>query len=283
MMLLYHTDAQTIEWHGHRGARGLMPENSIPGFIKALQCGVHVLEMDVVISKDNKVLLSHEPWLSHEICYNAQGRSFTKQEERNYSLYEMMYDSIRLCDCGSKIHPRFPQQEKIKVYKPLLQEVIDTVETYCRMHQLPLPKYNIEIKSSPEGDAHFHPSPQEFAALLNEVIIKNKLTDRVYVQSFDVRSLRAMRYINPSLSLVLLMENAKGVKRNLRQLGFEPAVYSPYFKWVNKSMIGYFHRRNIKVIPWTVNKQSDMKRLIEMGVDGIITDYPDLISSFKQP
>lgn len=188
----------------------------------------------------------------------------------------MNYDEIRKCDCGSKIHPRFLSQKKVKTYKPLLSEMIDSVENYIqKKYPKKIISYNIETKSASEGDLVFHPEPKEFVALVLKVIEDKKISDRVYIQSFDVRTLQYLHKTKPTLKTVLLIENLLSVKENLKILGFNPTVYSPEFILLNKKNIKYLHSKNIKVIPWTVNEISDMKKLINLNVDGLISDFPN--------
>ena len=140
-----------IEVQGHRGDRGNFPENSLPAFISAVKKGVDVIELDVVISKDNKVVVSHEPFMSSLYVLTPAGNSIAKKDEKSYNLYTMMYDSIKKFDGGSKGNKNFTQQDKIKVYKPLLSEVLDSVENYIAANKLKPVKYNIEIKSVKEA------------------------------------------------------------------------------------------------------------------------------------
>lgn len=119
--------ATVFDKQGHRGCRGLMPENTIPAMLKALDLGVTTLEMDVVITKDKKVILSHEPWFGREITTKPDGSFIGDREERKYNLYWMTFEETKAFDVGMKTNPRFPTQEKMKVTKPLLSDVIDSV------------------------------------------------------------------------------------------------------------------------------------------------------------
>ncbi|WP_394758216.1 glycerophosphodiester phosphodiesterase family protein [Flavobacterium sp.] len=268
--------SQNFDIQGHRGCRGLLPENSIEAMKKAIEIGVTTLELDVVISADNQVLLSHEPFLSHEICLDTNGNEITEANEKSYNLYKIKYNEIKKCDCGSKIHPRFLTQTKIKTYKPLLSEVIDSVENYIkRKYPSKTIYYNIETKSAKEGDGIFHPKPKEFVDLLLKVLYDRKILNRVFIQSFDVRTLQYLHKIKAKVKTVLLVENTLSVQENLKLLGFKPNVYSPEFILLKKENVQYLHKKKIKVIPWTVNQISDMKQLIDLKVDGLISDYPD--------
>jgi len=268
--------SQEFDIQGHRGCRGLLPENTIEAFKKAIDLGVTTLEMDVVISKDNQVVLSHEPFLSHEICLDKLGNEIAETNEHAYNLFQMNYAEIKACDCGSKIHPRFKEQQKLKTIKPLLSEVIDFVENYIKTNY-PNKKiqYNIETKSDPKGDDLFHPKPKEFVDLLVKILSDKNISDRVYIQSFDVRTLQYLHVNYSQFKTVLLVENKMSIAKNLKILGFKPDVYSPEFILISKKKVKQLHQKNIKVIPWTINKKEDMKRIISFGVDGIITDYPN--------
>lgn len=274
--------SQEFDIQGHRGCRGLLPENTIEAFKKAIDLGVTTLEMDVVISKDKQVVLSHEPFLSHEICFNKSGSEISETNEHSYNLYQMNYDEIKECDCGSKVHPRFLEQQKVKTYKPLLSEVIDLAKSYIQKNY-PGRKiqYNIETKSDPKGDDVFHPKPKEFVELLVGVLTQKNITDQVFIQSFDVRTLQYLHSTFPTYKTVLLVENKMSITKNLKLLGFKPDVYSPEFILLTKKKVNQLHQKNIKVIPWTINKKDDMKRIISFGVDGIITDYPNRYFELK--
>lgn len=268
---------------GHRGCRGLFPENSIEGFIEAIKLGVTTLEMDVVITGDQLVLVSHEPFMSHEICLLPNGMLIRKSEELKLNIFQMDIAAIQEHDCGSLGHSGFPQQVKKKSIKPLLSEVVDLVEQYISLNNLAPVDYNIETKSTPSGDNVFHPTPDIFADLLLKVIMDKGIENRTYIQSFDVRTLQHLRKINAPVKLVLLVENVKGPKHNIKRLGFNPDVYSPYFKLISTRSIKTLHKQGIRVIPWTVNDETDMIQLIRKGVDGIITDYPNKLVKLITP
>lgn len=276
VLLPFFTFAQEFDIQGHRGCRGLLPENSIQAMLKAIDLGVTTLEMDVVISKDNQVVLSHEPFLSYEIALDLNGKAIEEKDEKSYNLYQMNYEQIKQYDCGSKIHPRFLEQQKIKTYKPLLSEVIDSVEHYIKIkHPGKKIYYNIETKTTIEGDGIFHPKTEDFVNLMVKVIKEKQIDDRVFIQSFDVRTLRFLHKEYPEFKTVLLVENEFSIDENLKLLGFKPDVYSPYYKLLNKKKVNQLHQQNIKVIPWTVNDKKDMQQIIKMKVDGIISDYPN--------
>ena len=263
---------------GHRGCRGLMPENTIPAMLTALQLGVTTLEMDVVITKDKKVVLSHEPFFNHEITTRPDGSVVTEKEERSLNIFKMTYEEVKKFDVGLKPHPRFPQQQKKAAYKPLLSELLDSVRQYMMAAKRPLPFFNIETKSIPATDDVFHPKPAEFVELLIAVIKEKEIEDRVIIQSFDFRTLQYLHQHYPTIKTAMLIEDfdRRGIEKQIEALGFNPTIYSPHYSLINEALLNYCHERKIKVIPWTVNKKEDIERLKKMGVNGIITDYPDL-------
>ncbi|MDX2249901.1 MAG: glycerophosphodiester phosphodiesterase family protein [Bacteroidia bacterium] len=267
----------TLDIQGHRGCRGLMPENTIPAFLRAIDLGVTTLEMDAVITQDSQVVLSHEPFFNHEISLKPNGEEISEAEEREHNIFTMTWEDVRLYDCGSKIHPRFPDQQKMMVSKPLLRDVIDAVETYAKGKGLPPLLYNIETKCQPATDNVFHPEPGVFAGLLMDVIIEKQITDRATIQSFDVRTLQIIRPQFPNQSLALLVENEETPEWNLAQLGFTPTIYSPDFHLVDDRLMDFVREKGMKIIPWTLNENPDIQRMLDIGVDGIISDYPDRV------
>lgn len=268
-----------FDLQGHRGARGLFPENSIEGFLAAVELQVNTVEMDVVISKDNKVVVSHEPWLNSTICWGLNDKPIPEGKELR--IYEMSYVELTNYNCGSHPHPSFPLQAKISTFKPLLSEVIMEVESSSAALEVNPLNYNIEIKSTPEGDGVFHPAPEQFCKLVLEVLESGNILDRAIIQSFDLRALQTMKKLKPSIPLALLIEESADFEKNLAELGFTPDIYSPSFHLVNEELIKSCHDKSIKLIPWTVNEEEDMVRLLDLGVDGIITDYPDIALTLK--
>ncbi|MFL5731047.1 MAG: glycerophosphodiester phosphodiesterase family protein [Cytophagaceae bacterium] len=261
---------------GHRGCRGLLPENTVPAFLKALELGVDTLEMDVVITKDHQVLVSHDPYMSHEFCLDPKGKTIPLEEENSHVIYRMDYKTVSRYDCGLKPHPRFPVQKKIPVNKPLLKEVIDVSEKFQKEHRC-VTGYNIEIKSTPEGDTIFHPGPEEFTDLLMTVLWEKKIEKKTIVQCFDLRPLQYLHRNYPGMTLSYLIENTHTPEENIAALGFIPEIYSPDYSLVDDHLIRYAEKNNMKIIPWTVNDLDTIIRLQRMGVHGIITDYPDLL------
>lgn len=270
--------AQTFDLQGHRGCRGLMPENSWPAFEKALELGVTTLEMDVVISKDRQVVVSHEPYFLNSYALDPDGNPIEKG--KNDNLYTLTYAEIKKYDIGSKGNADFPEQQKVKTHKPLLSEVLKKAEAYCRTHNRPPVAYNIEIKSEESEYDKSQPKPAAFSELVYEVIKDNVPLERVTLQSFDFEVLKYWQKQMQSgkyqkVKLAALVSNMKSIEKNLGNLGFTPAIYSPYYKLLSKEKVSQMHQKGMQVIPWTVNDPVAMREVKTMGVDGLITDYPD--------
>jgi len=277
-VLLYQASismAQTFEIHGHRGARGHLPENTIPSFIRAVELGAHAIELDVVITKDRQVLVSHEPYMSTAICLDSAGNEL-KNAAKKHNIFEMTYAETQHYDCGSIPHKRFPNQHNQPVQKPLLKDVVAALDSFTREQNLTPIRYNIEIKSDPKGDHWQHPAPQEYVQLVYDEIMALELKERCFVQSFDLRILQELKRLDPEIEISLLIANKKSIAKNIAELGFQPDYYTPYFRLLNKRAVADLHNRGIKVGAWTVNQAKHVDRLIEWGVDVIITDYPEL-------
>jgi len=273
------SNLKNFDVHGHRGARGIYPENTIQSMLAAIDNGATTLEMDVVITLDHKVILSHEPFMNHNICLDSNLNNISKNREKSFNLYEMTYEEISCFDCGTKGNPEFENQKKVKTHKPLFQEVVSTVERYCKEKNKNKIRYNIEIKRKPQWDEIYHPNVKEFISLVIQEIYALGIEKRCILQSFDVESLNLVHTLKPKLKTSLLVEKGLSIDENLDRLNFTPTIYSPQFQSLSKDQIDYLHLKNILVIPWTVNSRKDMISLIQMGVDGIITDYPgDLVS-----
>ncbi|MBK7560190.1 MAG: glycerophosphodiester phosphodiesterase [Chitinophagaceae bacterium] len=272
--------AVVFDKQGHRGCRGLMPENTIPAMLRALDLGVTTLEMDVVITKDKKVILSHEPWFGREITTKPDGTFMGEREERKFNIYWMTYEQTKTFDVGIKPHPRFPQQQKMNVTKPLLADVIDSVRKDMMTRKRPFPYYNIETKTNLEFDGVFHPKPDEFVELLMAVIKEKQLEDHVIIQSFDFRTLQYLHQHYPEIKTAMLIEDfdKRTLDEQIKALGFIPTIYSPAWQLVDEKLLKSCHQQKIKVIPWTVNDKAKIDELKKMGADGVITDYPNLFN-----
>ena len=275
----FSQEQNKVEIHGHRGFRGLFPENTLTAFRQATKLGVDYLELDVVITKDSQVVVSHEPWFNPNTCSNPDATNVTKHKKEN--LHQLNYSEIKKYDCGKRGNKKFPQQAKLSEYKPLLSEVIETMEKYTKENNLPPIKYNIEIKNNKFGDGKYHFDTKVTSTLIYNVIKKYGINERVIIQSFDTRCLREIHKIDAQLKIGLLVANFTSVKLNIGKLGFTPYSYNPAAKICKTKTIEQAHKLGCKVIVWTVNSEKEMKKFIGLGVDGIITDYPNIAITLK--
>jgi glycerophosphoryl diester phosphodiesterase len=266
----------------HRGARGLMPENTIPAFLKSLECGVTIMEFDLVVTGCGQLLVSHEAWFSADFSTHRYGFAVEQAEEKNYNIYRMNYADIRQFDCGKRRNPRFAQQQTMPTYKPLWTDMIAAVEEYALLHRLDPVIYNVEIKTEGETADHlFQPPPLPFAQLVYDTACQQNIANRCIIQSFDVRLVQAMRRIAPEMPLSLLVENTDSFEDNLRRLGFIPDFYTPYYALISPELVYKVHANGMKLMTWTVNDLENMEYLRNMGVDSIITDYPNLYAQLR--
>ncbi len=281
MTVLSCNTIKEFDLQGHRGYRGLYPENSTIGFLKSLDVGVNTIELDVVISKDKHVVVSHEPWISKNICIDQNGNRIINDKE-NFNIYSMEYNEIKKFDCGIIGNEKFPDQKKISVFKPTLNYVIKIIENYIKEKGYKPVNYNIEIKSSNETDLIFHPDVKEFSELVVNNIKNNKILERTTIQSFDFRVLKYINKNYPEIGLSVLVSENYDPQKNLDDLSFLPDIYSPNYKFINKEDLEYLKKKKIKIIPWTVNSYSDIAKILNLGVDGIISDYPERVLEIKK-
>lgn len=274
------------EVHGHRGCRGLFPENTLPAFLHALSLGVDVLELDVVVSQDQQVVVAHDFWLSAQLGTGPQGERINPRNERLLRLYDMPYATIRQCAVGVLPQQRFPQQQAVATYRPLLQEVLQTVEVACeQLQRLPV-SYAIELKSTPTGDGIYHPSPMHFVELVAADIASAAVQARSRILSFDQRVLQCSRQLLPQLPVCMLLETPTTTQQLFEQLGFVPDVLGPDYRLVSLPWLQQVKTLYpmLQLVPWTVNTLADLKRAIKWNVTGITTDYPNrLLALLNNP
>ncbi len=265
-----------FEIHAHRGACSFFPENTLPAFLKAVELGVDAIELDLCVSRDRKLVVSHDPFMAPGRCIDPAGFPVTAGDRDRYRLFGMACADIARFDCG-QVSGDFPRQRRIRAHKPVLEEVFGAVED--RLSEINRPKgvrYNLEVKSWAQGDAILHPEPEEYAGLVCASLERAGVALRVLVQSFDARILREVSRIAPDLALGLLVRGDGDVKDALDRLGFVPDYLNPRYSLVTQELAASLHALGVRVVPWTVNDPAGMRELVGMGVDGIITDVPEI-------
>jgi len=248
---------------GHRGARATRPENTIPAFEYAIAAGVDALELDTAVTRDNIVVVSHDPILDSQFCVGGPPEAVIRQ----LALME-----VQQCDCGALRNPDFMRQEPVPGTRmPTLDQVLDLAPRGEF-------EFNIEIKSFP-GRPDLAPAPEEFASLVLESVRQRRLEMRVILQSFDFRVLQAMKRLAPEIRLSALYS---GPPRNFVTIAREAGagIVSPDQSLVTTEQVRAAHQAGLQVVPWTANTPAQWDRLIASGVDGIISDDPKVLLAF---
>lgn len=296
MMAIASAYASAFDLQGHRGARGLAPENTLEAFARALEIGVMTLETDLAVTKEGVLVLSHDPVFNPEIARGPDGAWLTPPIPAINSLTLAAlkrYDVGRIRP-GSKYAQQFPDQQPVDGARiPTLAELFDLASRSGKT-----PRFNIETKLSPEkpGEA---PDPETFARMVVEAVRAGGMNGRTTIQSFDWRTLTAVHQLAPDIETVCLTaastlkdrtvdgqrrpspwlagfdltDHAGSVPRLVKAAGC--ASWSPRFTELTAGLVAEAHALGLKVVPWTVNTPADMARVIDMKVDGLISDYPD--------
>jgi glycerophosphoryl diester phosphodiesterase len=260
-----------------------MPENTIPGMIKAIEDGANALEMDLQFTADGKVVVTHDPFINRSYNLDSQGNEIPKKDARKHIIYQMDYSEVRSFDVGSKVYPKYPEQKKFKTHIPELGELISNVEAFVIEHKFEPVIYNIEIKAGPDGDDLWHPAPADLVAMIVKLLKASNIENRYYLQSFDVRQIQEVKRSYPEIPVALLTaDHGKTIEQHIKPVGFTPEIFSPYYKIVTKSMIAESQNAGMRIMPWTVNDVKTMKSLLKKGVDGIITDYPNVLCQLRK-
>jgi glycerophosphoryl diester phosphodiesterase len=255
--------ARKILVHGHRGARARRPENTIPAFEYAIQQGVDALEMDMAVTSDNVIVISHDPILEPPVCHGPKPSAV---------IHELTLKQVNEWDCGAQQNPRFATQQAIPGARmPTLDEVFALAPQGAF-------DYNIETKSFADKP-QYTPPPEVFAQMVLEKVRQYKLEKRVILQSFDFRTLRAMKKLAPEIRLSALTEDDQ---RDFVTIAREANadIISPYFKLVTPEKVSAAHKAGIQVVPWTPNTPQDWDPLIAAQVDAIISDDPAALIAY---
>lgn len=262
---LMGSDRRRILVHGHRGARARRPENTLPAFRYAIEQGVDAVELDVAVTRDNVAVVSHDPLVNAAICSGPKA---------GVAIHNLSLEELRQYDCGAKQNPAFSTQVPVPGSRvPTLDEVFALGRGNSVL-------FNVETKIFADHP-ELTPDPEAFTRLILDTIRKHQIEQRVILQSFDPRTLRAMRKLDPSIPRSALFE----VERNWADVAreFEATIFSPEHHLVTTQRVSEAHEAGLKVVPWTVNKPDDWARLVDSDVDAIISDDPaSLISWLKE-
>ena len=276
---VYDVDmSEYVDVQAHRGGAGLMPENTIEAMKHALDMGVNTLELDLQLSKDGLVVVSHDPYFHHRYAIRPDGSYVEKDDPKEY-IYTMPYSEVAKYDVGSRESEVWPGKACIKTVKPLANDLIDFVENYTKENGLSPVRYNIEIKSKDAaGEGQNWPTYDRFVTECCKFLHSKQLDDRLVVQSFDVRALNYMHEKYPEFILSYLVDaNAPDFDTYMGYLKFTPQWLSPHHTITDEALVQKCREKGIKLVPWTVDKPEDIKRILDLGVEAIISNYPDRV------
>lgn len=276
---------RTILVHAHRGGRAMRPENSIPSFQYGISAGADVLELDLAVTKDNVLVVSHSPYLTQPASDDPRMAAALSSERRcdgppltpGTTIHSLTLAQLREYDCG--LHPlaAFPHQQAVPhTTIPTFDEVLDLAPEGTF-------QFNVETKIFP-NHPELTPSPEVFVKMIDDAVARRHLQSRVILQSFDFRTLHAMRALDPTIRLSALFGAArydgmmgitdpdKSFAHIAKNTGAE--ILSPDQSLVTPGEVQTAHAMHVQVAPYTVNTPADWKKMADDGVDAIITDDP---------
>lgn len=266
----------TFDVQAHRGGAGLMPENTIEAMIHAVDLGVTTLELDVVLTKDKQVVLSHNHYIDPAFVQYADGTAIGIED--TLLIKDFPYVALNRFDLGSKTYPKFPDQKKMTCAYSLLSEMIQTVENYCDQNKLERVNYNIEVKSWPSFDGRRSFDYKTYSDEVVKIIQSMELGDRVNVQSFDVRCLEYLHQKYDGMKLSYLVDDTdESFDQIMAHLSFTPEYISPHHHLINENFLKKSQELGMVVVPWTVDEKPLIRKLLKQGVSGIISNYPDRV------
>lgn len=257
-----------VDIQGHRGARGYLPENTLPAFAKALEFGVTTLELDTGVTRDGVVVVHHDRRLNPDVARAPDGKWVDAPAP---TIYSLTYDELRRYDVGrvrpgSEYAKRFPDQ------KPLDGARIPRLSDLFGIAGRTKVRFNIETKLLPSHPDETLP-PEAFARALIAEIRKAGLEQRTTIQSFDFRTLKVVEREAAEIETVYLTEGEAADAGKVKEAGGR--IWSPDFRVLTKELVDAAHAMGLRIVVWTVNEPADIARMIEWGLDGIISDYPD--------
>lgn len=261
--------ARSIEVHGHRGARALRPENTLPAFEHALAVGADVLELDLVVTYDDALVVLHDPVVDPERCTGRRGERLRAP----FVVRQHTLAALKLLDCGGLPNPRFPRQEpQPGTPVPTFGEVLAHVAASSHPGAAKV-RFNVEAKTVP-GRPELSPPPERFAALIVAELKARGALERAILQSFDHRLLVEAKKLEPKLRTAALVGKTHPVDLVAVARSAHADLLSPHHEWITKDDVDALHAAGVQVVPWTANAPEEWDRLIALGVDGIITDDP---------
>lgn len=248
---------------GHRGCRGIYPENTIEGFKKAIAFGVDGIELDVVVNKNQELVISHESYIDTSYCLT------NKIDNESLNIYKMNISEIQDIDCGSKFVKEFPNQLKVKEKKPTYKEFKKELIDYQG-------DILFEIKCDNDLVNEYFPNYEKYAKIIFEETRYSRHFDKIHFMSFDYRILNELFKIMPDSKYIYLSSN-KEFEKEMNLLNFEPFGVGIDFNIINQKTIDLVHEKKQIIYGWTINDEENSKSLTSMGLDGVITDYPNII------
>jgi glycerophosphoryl diester phosphodiesterase len=260
----------TLDVQGHRGARGHLPENTLPAFALAIEMGVSTLELDVGITRDGVVVIHHDRRLNPDVARGPDGEWVAWPSP---TLHSLTFEELRGYDVG-RIRPgsdyerRFPAQQPVDGTRiPRLAELLELAR------QTPV-RFNIELKLLPSHPEETLP-PEPFVRAVLAELAAHGMAGRATLQSFDWRAVKEAERQAPDIATAYLTEARDSLLARVKQAGAR--VWSPDYRALTKAVLDEAHAAGLRVVAWTVNEPGDIARLIDWGVDGIISDYPDRV------
>ena len=248
---------------GHRGCRGIYPENTIEGFKKAIEFGVDGIELDVVVNKNQELVISHESYIDTSYCLT------NKIDNESLNIYKMNISEIQDIDCGSKFVKEFPNQLKVKEKKPTYKEFKKELIDYQG-------DILFEIKCDYDLVNEYFPDYEKYAKIIFEETRFSRHFDNIYFMSFYYRILNELFKIMPNSKYIYLSSN-KEFEKQMKLLNFEPFGVGIDFNIISQKIIDLVHNKKQVIYGWTINDEENSKSLTSMGLDGVITDYPNII------
>jgi glycerophosphoryl diester phosphodiesterase len=262
-------EAEYIEVQGHRGARGIRLENTLPAFEAAIEAGVDFIELDLAVTKDGEWVIFHDFFINPYICTNSDGSHISSPPPLIHSL---SLSELKKFEC--KQNPLFPKQLSMKGIKiPTLQELLTMISNSSHPHAKKV-QLNLEIKRDSNHPELTLP-PAELAKTILDIVKENEFSNRVYYSSFDFEVLSELRKLDSEITIAYIKEDDLEHFAEMA-LALKANIVSPEHILIHDAnFVSSLKQLGLKVIVWTVNDGERMMELIELGVDGIITDYPE--------